>query len=467
MLKVVSDGEDSLALDQESVVVCSCGKDGLFNVHSKRIGDEYNLRAVFGGDSVFVSKFHDGIPSGVSILISLREKLSSSYLDGMRSKEDGEKPLEDLEVLYELFPAQKKEDVVHNCVEACLSVKGTVGWDAIIPERLKFRFLSSLERVLIGNSRCFVGSLQGERVLLYPLPSNPPSGSTKMGPGLQVKECDIWVRRLERLFSIDRFPSFVLQPIGFTEHDDKWFFVTRFPGYVSLEDIDDLTSLDVESEDFALDLACPIAESVAFIHSEGLTFNGFLNRRAFIFSSDHEVWLNTAYVFTSAFDKLHIYGQLMSGELRYLAPTIICRLSAALECISSMAGSSAERFTSAKEEDFFSLGSLFLSFKSLERIPFEAMGLHEYILKSIAHGDASFLLADLVFESETSFRSFSRIANPLIGGKVQLHQVIEWIKYNFQVRDRAHSSSIGTEMKGMIDFMTTALKSGPTFMKLH
>ena len=435
--------------------------NGLVQINISHKHSDGRLGSVFGGDAIFVSKFQDGFPVGNSALVCVRERTVTIHADGsvgaaiaFTDESDLLRKLESLKC-----DDDDPEWSILEYIQANLSVCESDGWESLIEEKLRIRISATMDATYMAGSRCWVGWNEGEKVFLYPLPLYPPSGTSRIGHGLRVKESDIWRRRMERLFVITRFPQNVLRPIGFTELEGRWYFVSSFPEYVSVEDVCDMSGSNISSTEYMVQSVESIADIFEFVHSEGFSFNGFLNHRTFLISSDNEVWLNTAYVFGSTKDRMHVYGGFGELELRHLCPSMIGRLSPVLELISK-----SDKSVSAKSEDLFSLGALLNSLASSKRIPFHNIEVNEYIVSSMKYG-VSFLETDELDEAKRSRPiSLEEVSKLLICGRMQLEGLRRWIRYNLEVCDLIDSRSLGTEMKGILDTMASAFKSTPKLM---
>lgn len=481
MLKLDADGGGSFSPDpgeHASVECISISKDGMLYIGSGPPGGMSGPGALCAGDSVLISKFVDIRPQGLSLWIddsriTLRDfgaSSSSSY--GGCDSETAEEFIDEFSEIATFVDMCKALVVPHFS-------GSTSSWDSVIPTAYRVGYVSNLEDVFLCGSDCKLGTVGRTRVLLFPMSQTPPEGTVFLAPGVPVKQVDVWLRRFERLVNTADYPPYALRPVGcFLE--DSWYLVSLFPTDVLLEDLLDgppvQTGLD--SADALLDTILGVCKGVKFLESTGLTFNGFLNRNAFIFTHQGTVLLNTSYLLSRSLDKTQVFGGLSTTELRGLPPAHFPALSVPLECAVRSVQLESRMNPSQLQEDRYSLGLLILSLLARDGVPMNHLQHAQYVLCCLASAGGACevpwltagwtgSLTEGSAQPATDLSPLERMASRLMAGDMSVDELIESIQKYQEWRDQMSSSSVKTEVKAMMTMVSGAFRTSQDFMKFR
>ena len=440
--------------------------------------------AVFGGDSILLSDFSDGIPTGESLLVTRDHIKRGTYHDGMRLESQ---PIAGADVLDFLTGYLEAEHsvVTDDHLRSILANADTGEamkplWTDVLPARYMIGSVSITEKLDVGRGS-LLARIGDTKVLLSPLPSHPPRGNVAVAPGVVVKQADVWLRRFERMVTLAEYPDSVMRPVGVIKLDDgARYVVSLFPVDLMKDDI--VKAPQDTHTDSLIDTVHLVCEAVKFFHSSGVTFNGSLNPGAFIFSVDGRVWLNSGYVLSMAIDTLQLYGGMLVEEVRFMSPARISSLSQPIRSAMQYVGFEESVQLSPVEDDAYSLGLLIASLQSNSEFPYEWLSHSQFILCSILASskglsDVPWLSLtckepvdlsspDVTHREVTDLSPCEKLALKLMDGQISIEDaVVSFVNYKAW-RDRVmNETSVHTEVRAVFNKMSTILQSSQDMIK--
>ena len=431
--------------------------------------------AIFAGDSVFVSTFINGIPDGESLLVKEgalhRITFSSAFIQTD-------------EILYgdvagDFYESYMQKHSLFETVRRCELFDTTpqLHWEEVVGRENLIENVSNLIDIdLVPNLIGYIGS---EQVLLTRLPPQPPSGMIEITGGIQIKAIDVWTRKLNKVSSHSFERATTIK--GFYNHYDAVYIVSSLPPTV--EEFRLVTANN--SHDCVVDAICEIVKIVDWLRSMGVAWNGLLNRRCFITTSEGVIYLNTAYLLSRFPEHAKMFGGFSSEELRFMSPSQIVRCSTSARVILESLGFRIPSPESICSGETRNLGLLIYSLVMGDSIvpmhwlsdaqfalanwlsfvaPDEPVGrclsisCHEPV--DIIHPENVRLL------DSNEMEPLIRIANRLYVGTMNLDELNESIQSYIKWRDtQIAESSVETEVKAVFGRMSAFIQSGQDAMK--
>jgi hypothetical protein len=338
-----------------------------------------------------------------------------------------------------------------------------VNWTDVIPSHLIVEGFVNCEDVQISGRDYKVAKLGDTRLVLAQLPAEPPSGFMSLPGGLRLRHSDVWVKRFQRFIGIQICPKTVLKPIGFIKTDNAWFVASVFPSELVVEDIEDAFG-GVSGTTRDVDTALGIANIVEFIHSNGITFSGFLNHHAF-FLYDGDVYLNTAYLLCRTLSACQLYGNFSEDELPFLGPTDLFDSSYFMRAIYEIMNPGLSAMHPLKERDLVSLGLLLRCFALPPQRLRQLLNPQNHILWAFAVIGPGYRMtsAELcqIEGSETDEAphiSVAGLGQRLIDCRVSLPEVIELLCHHRESERTGHLKLVQNEVQSMWNFMSSSMR---------
>jgi hypothetical protein len=464
------DGPSSILVEEPAGITSReilCSSLGVLTLRLKKSESKVYTGFCFGGDSVWISQFIENIAIGEGILIRGNSEVSlvahSTDSDQRRVHEF----VGDLEYfLRELTGDLGTESVATFMKEvgnfALAPVRST--WIDVVPSVYILDSVSKIQHSFSFNDHEFeLGRVGTRNVCLNRLPDYPPRGFVELAPGVEIRQAELWRRRLERFMEISEYPSYIWRPLGVAKLDGGSFYVVcELPTDLCIEDIVTLVPNAYEDSGRDVeDIVYSICESVKFVHSHGGTFHGRLNPRAFIKSCCGLVWLNTAYFLSGICDSSQLLGGFDAFEMRFLPPSYVaCLLSHPIRFVIQSAGLIREaRKTALLEADTYQLGlTIFSLFVEMD-FPFDWLSDSEFLLTWIGSclEPASWLSSHFSSGPYTTLHIFQQLGLSVMRGDMPIDKLYNSIAKHRELRQQeVTETSLEAEARAIFHQMSTA-----------
>jgi hypothetical protein len=452
--------------------------DGMILVGNKVEPDVEGVGIALCGHTALLSRFKNGYPTTPSVSLK-KGNLSYAAVDGIDVSHDLSELADVITRFSEEHNLSAQDDKYLEFFRELSSepVASPKEWDDFLPPHMRVAGIVVDHSISLDSLLYYVGSLSGRRVMLHAIPKKPPSGMIEIAAGVKVKESGTWLRRVDRLLSLIPDNYYIPMGLGFVKIVNEWYFVSAIPENVMSEDITLLSCVEITSDEFALEISVTVSECVDWVHCHGLTFNGFLNPRSFMVSSNGRLFLNMGYVFTSTHDRSELYGALDDLEIEYTAPSGIRKLSPMMEKLVNFLGYAPDR-TKPKQEDLFSLGMILYRSGSRATRSSPYGNTSEYVAKSIAlgnkHDGSPWILhlhqgaGDEIIDGEKQSDKQTELIKSLIEGRSTASQAAVFFRALLeQTGSRDVTSALRSDIHSFIGIFSGALKSGQYFMSFQ
>jgi hypothetical protein len=452
--------EISVSITMDGVVIIS-------ERHSE-CGDD---KAVFGGDKVFLSRFDRESPHGESIILT-RNSLESRVYENGRLRSSVVIPVDRTAGILDGF--LRAHLIIHQLLKKFHldRFEEPRTWHDIIPDHLWIpRITGNVS--LVGDRGDRISSIGPNKVLLSPLPVEPPLGTYEIGPGVTVKNSDIWYRRFEKMLNCKVYPPNFLRPIGVFEGESRAYIVCLQPHEVESYQL----SLPDSLTDTIIDSFLEIVEAVGFLHTIGITPNGCINPHLFLTTSNGELVTNTGYLLSTIIDTRYVFGGFSAEELRFLSPRAIARVSAPVRCVIEALEVSVASPSTPRQDDVYSLGVLLHDMSRPNVLPFPRLSDAEFALSSLLSAagfttDTEYLSLlrredEQSHEDDPVFAKRAEVATPIerlvsrcMSGELGFEELRTSIRQYISWREnQVDSTSVETEVKAVLNKFTSFVHS--------